>query len=190
MSGLRDVISHLEKKPRKPGAVFCGVLAFATIATTVVHEAAHFGMGLMLGHQMEMSFNQAHAVSVDSVSARDAMLITATGPTITVLQAAIAFALIRGRAGLLAYPFLFAAWFMRFAAAIVSLSHPNDEGRLSIDLLGGMWWLPAAVVLGLLVLVWSASRRLGFDWKTNLVCYLICSAMTAAIVFGDRFLAA
>jgi hypothetical protein len=166
------------------------MLAFATIATTIVHELAHFGMGLALGHDMAMSFNQAHAVSAGSVSARDAMLIAAAGPVITILQAIIAFTMIRGRAYLLAYPFLFAAWFMRFAAAIVSLSHPNDEARLSIDLLGGMWWLPTAVVLGLLVLVWSASRRLNFGWKTNLMCYLICSAMTAAIVFGDRFLTA
>ena len=167
------MISNPDKKPRRTSAAFYGVLAFATIATTVFHESAHFGMGLALGHEMAMSFNQTHAVSAASVSARDAMLIAAAGPAVTISQAAIAFVLIRGRAQMMAYPFLFAAWFMRFAAAIVSLSHPNDEARLSIDLLGGMWWLPAAVVLGLLVLVWSASRRLKLGWKTNLVCYLI-----------------
>jgi hypothetical protein len=184
------VISHPGRKSRITGAAFYGVLAFAAIVTTIVHETAHFGMGRALGHGMAMSFNHAHAVAGGSVSARDAMLIAAAGPAVTILQAGIAFVLIRGRAHLLAYPFLFAAWFMRFAAAIVSVSHPNDEARLSIDLLGGMWWLPAAVVLGLLVLLWSASRRLNLGWKTNLMCYLICSAMTAAIVFGDRLLTA
>lgn len=175
-------------KSGRAGASFYGVLVFAAVLTTVVHETAHWAMGSALGHEMAMSFNEAYAVSGAGIPTRDAMLITAAGPAITLLQALVAYALIRGRGLPLAYPFLFAAWFMRFAASFVSLFHPNDEARLSIDLLGGMWWLPATVVLGLLALLWSAARRLGFGWKTNLACYLICSVLTAMIVFGDRLL--
>lgn len=162
-------------------------LLFASLATTLVHEAGHYGMGTALGHAMKMSLNHAAPVSADAIPATDLLLIVAAGPLVTVLQALVAFFLIRHRGLLFAYPFLFAAWFMRFAAAFVSLAHPNDEARLSIELLGGMWWLPAGVVLGLSILLWSASRRLGIGWKTNAMCYLICSVMTAAIVFGDRW---
>ncbi len=172
----------------KTRIVFYGVLMLAVIMTTAVHETAHWGAGTVLGHEMAMSFNQAHALVGATVSARDSILITAAGPAITMLQALVAFVLIRGRGLRLAYPFLFAAGFMRFAAAFVSLFHPNDEARLSIDLLGGMWWLPAIVVIVLLALMWSASRRLGIGWKTNLACYLVSSVMTAAIVFGDQLL--
>jgi hypothetical protein len=179
---------HNDKAPYEIGAAFYCMLVAATVVTTIVHETAHWAMGIALGHDMAMSFNEAHAVSANDVSAGHAMLIAAAGPAITMLQALIAFVLVRGRGLLLAYPFLFAAWFMRFAAAFVSLSHPNDEARLSLDLLGGMWWLPAAVVSALLALVWMAARRLRLGWKTNLICYLICSTMTAAIVFGDRLL--
>jgi hypothetical protein len=179
---------HDEARNGRARASFYGALVLATLLTTVVHETAHWAMGSALGHRMAMSFNEAHAVSGAGVPALDAMLITAAGPAVTVLQALVAYALIRSRRWRLAYPFLFAAWFMRFAAACVSLSHPNDEARLSLDLLGGMWWLPAAVVLGLLALLWSATRRLGIGWKTNLACYLICSVLTAVIVFGDRLL--
>ncbi len=161
-------------------------LLFASLATTLVHELGHYGMGIGLGHEMRMSLNQAAPVTAIAIPAMDLLLIVAAGPLVTVLQALVAFFLIRNRGLLFAYPFLFAAWFMRFAAAFVSLAHPNDEARLSIELFGGMWWLPAGVVLGLSILLWSASRRLGIGWKTNAVCYLICSVTTAAIVFGDR----
>ena len=122
------MISNPDKKSRRTSAAFYGVLAFATIATTVFHESAHFGMGLALGHEMAMSFNQTHAVSAASVSERDAMLIAAAGPAVTISQAAIAFVLIRGRAQMMAYPFLFAAWFMEPAQA----NAQREEGLLEV----------------------------------------------------------
>jgi hypothetical protein len=172
----------------RTGVPFYGVLVLATLLTTLIHEAAHWGMGVALGHAMAMTLNQTHAIGGAVVSLRDALWIDAAGPAITIAGALIAFALIQRRGMLLAYPFLFAAWFMRFAAAFVSLSHPNDEARISLELLGGLWWLPGIVVLVLLALTWSAARRLRIGWKTNVVCYLICSLMTASIVFGDRLI--
>ncbi len=170
------------------GTLFYTTLVFATLITTLVHEAAHWGMGTAFGHEMAMSFNQAYVVGGVSVPLRHALWIDAAGPAVTVAGALIAFALIRLRRTGLAYPFLFAACFMRFAAAIVSLFHPNDEARISLALLGSQWWLPGFVVIGLLALTWSAARQLRIGWKTNVVCYLICSLMTAVIVFGDRLL--
>jgi hypothetical protein len=182
------ILPRNDEAPYKAGAAFYCMLVAATVVTTIVHETAHWAMGIALGHDMAMSFNEAHAVAENDIAASHAMLIAAAGPAITILQALVAYVLVRSRGLLLAYPFLFAAWFMRFAAAFVSLSHPNDEARLSIDLLGGMWWLPAGAVSVLFGLVWLSARRLRLGWKTNLACYLICSAMTAAIVFGDRLL--
>jgi len=85
----------------------------------------------------------------------------------------------------LAYVVLFAAWFERMAAAFVSLLNPNDEARIGLLLGIGTWTLPAAVVLGLLALLWIASRRLAIGWKANIVFYLVSSMVVAAVVFAD-----
>lgn len=97
--------THSGKVPYKIGATFYAVLIAATVATTIVHETAHWAMGTALGHDMAMSFNAAHAVAASGVSAGHAMLITAAGPAVTFLQALIAFVLVRSRGLLLAYPF-------------------------------------------------------------------------------------
>jgi hypothetical protein len=86
-------------------------------------------MGLALGHEMRMSLNEASAVSPAGMSVGDAMLFNAAGPFVTVLQALIAFALIRSRGAVFAYPFLFAAWLMRFAATVVSVAHSASAGK-------------------------------------------------------------
>ena len=91
----------------------------------------------------------------------------------------------RPRERLLFYPFLFAAWFMRFAATFVSVFHPNDEARLSLQLGWNMWLLPGLVVVALLWLTWKGAQRLRLGWKINAACYVLCSVLFAAIVFGD-----
>ena len=174
--------------PQARNRFFYLLLPLAVLATTLLHEAGHWLMGTALGHPMRMSLNEAGPVPGYTLPGNDLLLIAAAGPLVTVMQAVIAWVLIRGRNSAMAYAFLFSAWFMRFAAAFVSLSHPNDEARISLVLLGGQWWLPGIVVAGLSALLWSAARWLGISWKKNLFCYLICSLTTAVIVFGDRML--
>ncbi len=169
-------------------ARFYLTLVIASVLTFVVHEAAHWIAGLALGHDMEMSLNGVVAAPGAAVPARDEFVITAAGPVMTALQALLAFAWIRSRGALLAYPFLFTAWFMRFAAAFVSLFHPNDEARLSLQLGWGPWLLPIATVLALLLLTWIGARRLRLGWTTNTASYVLCSLLYAAIVFGDAAL--
>ena len=169
-------------------ARFYITLVIAVVLTFAVHEAAHWTAGLALGHDMVISLNGVVAAPGTAVPARDAFVITAAGPAMTVLQALIAFALIRSRGALLAYPFLFTAWFMRFAAAFVSLFHPNDEARMSLHLGWGQWLLPIVTVLALLLLTWIGARRLRLGWTTNTAIYVLCSLLFAAIVFGDAAL--
>ncbi len=172
-------------RPRAAGLRFYATLAIAAIVTFALHEAGHWIAGVALGYDMVIRINEVVAAPGSLVAARDAFIITAAGPAATVLQAVLAFALIRTRDRLLAYPFLFAAWFMRFAAAFVSLFHPNDEARLSLELSWNMWLLPSVVVLGLLLLTWLGARRLRLGGAVNMASYVLCSVLFAAIVFGD-----
>jgi hypothetical protein len=157
-------------------------LAGVLVLTFVLHEAAHWAMGIALGHDMVVGLNGAGTRAAAGVSARDAFLISAAGPFVTIVQALVAFQLARSRASTLAYAAVFAACFMRFAAAVVSVAHPNDEARLSLALGWGTWTVPALVVAGLLALTWSASRRLGIGWRTNVLLYLTASVVVAALV--------
>lgn len=163
---------------------FYAIVLAATVLTFLVHEAAHWLMGTGLGYSMTMSLNGATPAG-GFRNATEAFWVTSAGPAVTVLQALVAFWFVRGRGSLPAYAFLFVAWFMRFAAMAVSVMHPNDEARMSLALGWGMWLLPALVVAGLLVLTWLGSRRLKLGWRTNVACYLLCSAAFAAIVFLD-----
>jgi hypothetical protein len=101
------------------------------------------------------------------------------------LQAVLAFWWLRARDSSAAYAMLFVAWFMRFAAMMVSLMHPNDEARISVFLGLGQWTLPALVVLSLLALLWSANRSLAIGWKVNLGSYALCSVAFALLVMLD-----
>ncbi len=164
---------------------FYFVLLIATVLTFLLHEVAHWLAGVGLGYDMVMSMNGASPRNGGFLSERDAFLISGAGPLFTLMQALTAFFLVKSRDWTLAYPVLFVALFMRFAAAFVSLMHPNDEARMSLALGWGMWALPALIVGGLFVLTWLASRHLKLGWKTNVASYIFCSLAFAAIVFLD-----
>ena len=166
------------------GTWFYLVLVVASLLTFAVHEAAHALAGIALGHDMAIGINGVAARAGETLSATDAFIITAAGPLATVAQAAAALLLIRCNRAVWAYAFLFCAWFMRFAAAFVSIFNPNDEARLGLQLGWNMWWLPAATVLLLSLMAWAAARRLRLPWTTQVASYVLCSLVFAAIVFG------
>lgn len=172
-------------KPNKVDARFYFVLAAAAIFTFVAHEAGHWLAGRLLGYDMAIGFNAVSAAPGARIPAGDLFAITAAGPAVTVIQALLAYALIRSKDFLLAYPFLYVACFMRLAAAFVSLFNPNDEASLSLQLGWGQWLLPAMTVVVLLALTWAGARRLRLGWATNAWSYALCSLLFAVIVFGD-----
>jgi hypothetical protein len=167
---------------------FYGTLVAAAFLTFVFHEAAHWSAGTLLGYDMTVGLNHAVPRAGEYRSTRDAFLVDAAGPAFTVLQAILAFALIRCRDFAPAYPVLFVACMMRFAAMVVGVAHPNDEARMSAALGWNPWMLPGLVVTGLLALTWLGSRRLAIGWRRNVTSYLICSAVFALVVWLDAYL--
>jgi hypothetical protein len=161
-------------------------LVVAGLITFVIHEGAHWLMGTGLGYEMSYGLNGSTPSTPASVLHHT--LISAAGPLITILQAIIAFVIVRSRGSLLAYAFLFIAAFMRAVAMGLSLILPNDEARISTTLGLGMWTLPAVVAVGLIALTVVASRRLRLSWKTNVAAYLGTSLTVSAIVGLDMVL--
>ncbi len=167
-------------------AKFYAWLFIAGFLTFILHEAAHWAAGNLMGYPMNVRLNGVDFLT--PVSAMDQAIADAAGPLVTILQAIIAYLLVNFRKSHRAFAFLYFAAFMRLLAAAVSVFHPNDEARLSSFLGLGVWTLPIVVAAGLVVLVWQASRMLKTGWRDQLACYLVASLSISAVVFADRFL--
>jgi hypothetical protein len=167
-------------------ASFFPWLILAFLLTNLVHEAAHWLMGAALGFDMRFSLNGVAYLSPTTPGER--ALADGAGPLVTIVQAMIAYVLMRRGAALKAFAFLYAAAFMRLVAGLVSVLHPNDEARLGLYLGIGKWTLPVLVAAGLVFLAVTGARRLGLGWKDHLALYLVASLAVSAIVAVDRIL--
>lgn len=171
-------------RPRT-GWPYYATLLGVVVLTFLIHESAHWLAGEALGYEMIVSLNGASTHDGRFGSPRDAFAVAAAGPLATFVQALLALWRVTSRGSVPAYTFLFVAGFMRLAAALVSIVHPNDEALMSMSLGWGMWTLPAIVVLALLAMTWVASRRLQLRWTTQLASCALCGAAFAAVVLYD-----
>ena len=165
---------------------FFAWLFLVFLITNVLHEFAHWLVGAAFGAEMTPGLN---AIRISSpMLAWQKALMDAAGPAVTIVQAIIALVFVLRTGSHTAFAFLYAAMFMRLVAGLVSIAHPNDEARLSMFLELGMWTLPVVVAALLIALVVKAHRRLGLNWKDQLLCYLTASVAVSLIVGIDRVL--
>lgn len=162
------------------------VLAVVFFITNLLHESAHWLTGAALGVDMQFGLNIVRYLSPAEPWQR--ALTDAAGPLFTILQGAVAYALLRPSASTWAFAFLYTAMFSRLTAGLVSVLHPNDEARVSLFLGLGKWTLPVLVAGILVALVVHASKRLALGWKDHVICYLVASLAVSAIVGLDRFI--
>lgn len=172
----------------RQGVTFQLLIFVITPLTFLVHEFGHWLTGELLGYSMQFSLNLVTPLAGQQPTPGELLMISIAGPAMTILQGLLAWWMIRRGGGLPWYAVLYVATFHRFAAAFVSLFHPNDEARISQMLSLGTWTLPVLVVAGLLALTVSANRRLRVGWKQNLVAYFVASFAVAAVVFGNSLL--
>ena len=161
---------------------------FATLATYVLHEAAHWGAGKALGYDMWVNINSAGLAEGRYQKEWHAQFVSAAGPLITLAQAIIGFVLVLKIKSVSAFAFLFAALIMRMTAMAVSLSNPNDEARVSEWLGLGPWALFVLVIAILLVMTIKAGSKLKFGWRAYLLAYICVSAAITAVVLGEPYL--
>lgn len=166
---------------RRIGVRFYILFAIAAVLSYLLHEAAHWVVGTLLGYPMSFGINSV--IPGKAMTGTDHLLMSAAGPAVTVLLGLGAFVLVLRRRTLIAYAILYFALFMRVVAAGVSLFNPNDEARISQALGLGLWTLPAAVILILLIPTVIASRHLRLSWKVNALAYGV-SSLVAALVVG------
>lgn len=161
-------------------------LILVFFVTNLIHESFHWLMGAALGFDMRFGLNAVSYLSPTEPWQR--AMADIAGPLVTIVQGAVAYVLVMRSGSSKIFAFLYAAFFMRLVAGLVSFMHPNDEARVSMFLGLGKWTLPILVAAGLLVLLVRASRRLALGWKDQLACYVLASLAVSAIVGIDRVL--
>ena len=169
------------KKVRHKQLAFTLLLVGA--ATFVIHEFFHWLAGTLLGYPMRITPNQVGPLT--AMLPVHHTVMSAAGPIVTYIQAAVGYALVRKRASLIGFAMVYMAFFMRLVAMGVSLFNPNDEARISQDLGLGLWTLPTLVVGSLFILVYSSSRRMSITLREQILCYLVASAVVTVFVGAD-----
>ncbi len=162
----------------------------ATLLTFVVHEAGHWAAGELLGYDMWVNINSAGLAQGTYSAEWHRQWVSAAGPIVTLVQALVAYVLVRKRKALAAFAFVFAALMMRIMAAFVSLGNPNDEARVGEWLGVGPWTLHIVVVLFLLSLTLRAGTSLEVGWRGWLLAWLAVSLGIVGVVFGEPHLPA
>ncbi|WP_066726695.1 hypothetical protein [Sphingomonas pituitosa] len=139
--------------------------------TYLVHEGAHWIVGRSIGLDVRYSLNGV--TPRGPATAAQHLLMSAAGPLVTILQAVIAYRVVRSRASTSAFAFLLWAAFMRVVASGISILLPNDEARIGSALHLGYWTLPLAVSLVLSGLPGTAPPRSRFEDATisSCICY-------------------
>lgn len=158
-------------------------LLLVGIATFVMHEFFHWLAGTLLGYPMRITPNQVGPLS--SMLPVHHTVMTAAGPIVTYIQAAVGYVLVMQRASLVGFAMVYMAFFMRLVAMGVSVFNPNDEARISQDLGLGLWALPVLVVGTLFILIYSSSRLMRITAREQLICYLVASVVVTIFVGAD-----
>lgn len=158
-----------------------GILSF------VFHELAHGLCGKLLGYDMYVGINRAGLASGEYSQEWHNQLVSAAGPLFTIFIAIVGLALIRQFNWVRVLPIVFFSAMMRAIATLVSVSHPNDEARVSEWLGIGKWTLPFLVPLFLGWLVFLAAERLKLNWKSWALVFIVSSLAVTTVVLTEAY---
>lgn len=98
------------------------------LLTNLVHEGAHWIVGRSV--ELDVRYSLNGVTPHGPATAAQHLLMSAAGPLVTILQAVIAFLLVRRYASASAFAFLLWAAFMRVVASGIGLVLPNDEAQI------------------------------------------------------------
>lgn len=163
-------------------------LVFAVgILSFVFHELAHGLCGKLLGYEMYVGINRAGLANGEYSHEWHNQLVSAAGPLFTIFIAIVGLALIRQFKWVRIFPIVFFSAMMRAIATLVSVSHPNDEARVSEWLGIGKWTLPFLVPLFLGWLVFQSAERLQLTWKSLALVFIVSSFAVTTVVVTEAY---
>ena len=159
----------------------------AVMATWILHEFAHWGMGELLGYNMGLTLNSTFLIDEVYINSTHSNLVDAAGPIVTLIQAVAIFLLLANRPTQALFPFLFTPFYMRLMASIINFFSLNDEGRISDSLGLSPYLIPWVVSLTLLLLVIMISKKWAFSKKFIIWTTLLTMVFSSALILTDQF---
>ncbi|MCF6293195.1 MAG: hypothetical protein L3J04_07375 [Robiginitomaculum sp.] len=171
--------------PAKVGIIWYLFLGLVVVLGFLFHEAAHWLAGEALGNEMAMSIGRAWPIDGNYLLPIHAPVISFAGPIFTILVALLGMYVAIRYSALWGYALVFSSFMFRALAFLVSINNPNDEARISLYF--GLPWfvLPAIVALGLLWITIKTSRSLQIGWRTNVLAYVVVSAVVTVLIMAD-----
>lgn len=160
----------------------------AVISTWIFHEFAHWLTSELLGYDSIMKLNGTSAAAGERWTELHQIIISATGPIVTILQGLFVFLLLQQKNwNKYLYPFLFTAFYMRTLAGFMNFINLNDEGRISSYLNIGTFTLPLIVSGLLFFMVYKTSKSNQLNWKFQLITTLLVMVGSSVLILSDQF---
>ena len=163
------------------------VVAVIVLGTWLLHEFSHWLTSESLGYDAFMGLNKVWSRGGQEVNSTHSLLISAAGPLITVLQAAVAFFWLRSRWNKYWYVVLFTAFYMRFLAGGMNVINLNDEGWISSQLGIGTYTLPLLVTGLLFWMVYRTSKQYQLRWQFQAGLTLLVMVTSSILIMVDQF---
>jgi hypothetical protein len=180
-------VNRINQTDNKINSTYIAVCCIAAFVTFFFHELAHWFAGGALGYKMALQLNQVYPLDPYR-NFWHPMIVGASGPAFTILQAIVFYLLMRPGRNSYLYPFLFTPFYMRLLAGRMNLISLNDEGRISHDLGIGTYTISVLVSAFLFFLVYKTSKRIGYGLKFNLLTLLVVLLFSSLIILADQYM--
>ena len=162
------------------------IIIVAVLFTWILHEFAHWFTAKLLGYESIMKLNGTFYAENESPTEWHKILVSASGPIITIMQGLVVFLLLKYRGwNKFVYPFLFIAFYMRFLAGLMNFINLNDEGRISVYLGIGTFTLSILVAGFLFYLVYNISNKFKLNWKFQGLTALFVMVTSSILIISD-----
>lgn len=164
------------------------ITLIAVAATWILHELAHWLTGELLGYDMAMTLNGGYPVTREYSRNWHKMAVDVAGPVITIIEAVIAWMLIKKKNYIMLFPFLATCFYMRLLAGGMNAINLNDEGRISNELGLGTYTIPVLVSAFLFILVYNICRTKQLTTKFITVTFLLIMVFSSVLILTDQTL--
>lgn len=161
---------------------------FAVALTWIIHEFTHWLTSELLGYETIMRLNGTASVKGENPTELHKVIISISGPIITILQGLIIFIFLKLRGwNKYLYPLLFTAFYMRLLAGLMNLIMANDEARVGQFLGIGTFTLSIIVSGILFFMVYKIARKYKLNWKFQLWTTIIILLASSILILSDQF---
>lgn len=151
-----------------------------------LHEFFHWLAGELLGNDMVMSLNTSYAANGKYLANWHEHLVSAAGPLITLVEAAVAFFLLKKGKTIFLFPFLLTCLYMRALAGAMNIIHPNDEGRLSLALGTDVFFLSLIMTGILFYLVYKTVKLRNIPARKIFTALFWIAFFSSVLILSDQ----